>query len=350
MPVFNAAAFVGEAVESVLRQTLAEIELIAVDDGSTDDSVAILQGYERSDPRVRVLGVGEHRGISRVLNVGWREARAPYIARLDADDVALPDRLVQQARFLDDEESVAVLGTATIIIDSNGRRGATTVHPTSPAAIRVTLRRRNCLAHPSVMVRRSALEQVGGYRFDHIEDYDLWLRLSESLDLANLREPLVLCRQHAGQVSFTTLEEQVRRQLIVRNAARARRSGLPDPLAGVTELDASAAERVGVDQRELRKAIEWEWLARAATIAEDSDEAVEGLIDDAVKRLGPRGRRAFFAACELKRADTLAASGRPAAGAAQVGAAVVRSPSYSAQRLSVWIGDRARRHLAERRS
>ncbi len=237
MPVFNGADYLAEAIESIFAQTLADWELVAVDDGSRDASRELLEDFAARDPRVRILASDVNTGIAAARNRGWRAARSEYIACLDADDVALPARFSQEVAFLDTHPTVAAVGGAAIRVDQNGQRLATVTCPTTSRAIRATLSRHNCIINPSVMLRRSALEEVGGYRFDHIEDYDLWLRLSERHDLGNLAEPMILYRLHSNQVSVRFLVEQTRRSLIVQAAARERRHGKEDPLREDDELD-----------------------------------------------------------------------------------------------------------------
>ena len=118
MPVRDGERFLVEAVESVLEQTERDLELIVVDDGSTDSTPRLLAGV--SDPRLRVL-TQEPRGLAPALNVGCSEASAPVIARMDADDVALPDRLERQLAFLDAEPEVALLGGGIVLVDEQGR-------------------------------------------------------------------------------------------------------------------------------------------------------------------------------------------------------------------------------------
>src|SRR6478672_8128862 len=142
MPVRDGEAYLEEAVASVLGQTLEDLELIVVDDGSTDSSGEILERLAAADPRVHILTGSTRSGISAALNRGWREARGGYIARLDADDVALPGRLERQVRFLDEHPAVAVVGSAAILIDPDGRELGTARVPTDCKSIRSTLQRR----------------------------------------------------------------------------------------------------------------------------------------------------------------------------------------------------------------
>ena len=291
-----------------------------------------------------------HQGISNALNRGWRTARAAYVARLDADDIALPDRLARQAAFLDVNPSVAVVGGAAITIGPDGRRGVLMRYPTSSRAIHKTLLRQNCLAHPAVMIRRSALQEVGGYRIDHVEDYDLWLRFAERFDLANLADPVILYRQHPAQVSLSLLEEQVRRRLLVQASARARRAGKQDPLDDLSEAREAALETARQRSSTQDKAIEAEWLARAGSLAGVLDDEAARLVARASEQLGHRAQRSFNAARELKSADTLLANGRPFAGASRALVAFLHEPRYTARRLGSWLAEFSRSRLPARRS
>ncbi len=345
IPVFNGETYLAEAVESVLTQTLEELELVAVDDCSRDGSRAILEGFARADPRVRLLANEKNLGISAALNRGWRAARAPYIARLDADDVSLPDRLARQVDFLDAHPSVAVVGGAAVIIDVNGRRTSTMRFPTASRTIRSTLLRHNCLAHPSVTLRRAALEEVGGYRLANVEDYDLWLRISERFDLANLSDPVILYRVHPGQLSFLVLEERVRQALAVRAAARIRLASGDDPLADANELTPAIIGRLSIDEAELARALQHELLAWATVLADlNHREEADDLVAQASRLLRRPAQSAFAAARELRRAETLLGDGRPLAAVAHGLRAFGLEPKYAFSRLKAWLSDRLRGH------
>ena len=340
MPAFNAEAYLAEAIESVLRQTMGDLEIVVVDDGSIDNSRAIVERFREADPRVRLVVHERNLGISAALNRGWQAARSPLIARLDADDAALPDRLERQSAFLDAHPSVAVVGGAAHVVDGAGKRISTMRFPTESAVIHATLRRHNCLAHPTVMLRRSVLEDVGGYRFDHSEDYDLWLRLAERFDLANLAEPLILYRVHGSQLSLLDLEDRVKGALAVRAAAKIRRANGTDPLAGEAELTEELFERLGVKDQDLSRALEHE-LVSWANMLGDLGQPAEALklVDQAARRFGPRARRAFAAARELQAAEALLGSGRPLAGSWRVLLAFRREPRYASDRLRAWLAD-----------
>ena len=230
LPVRDAAPYLGAALDSLRRQTLADFEVVAIDDGSTDGSAEILQRCAAADGRVRV-----HRqapsGLVAALNRGLDLATGRFLARMDADDIAWPERFAAQAMFLDGHASVALVGGAHQEIDPAGRPGAIHRPPTHPAAIRAELPVRNCIAHPTVMARRAALAAAGGYRaaFLAAEDYDLWLRLSETTDLANLPEVVLSHRLHAATVSIDRVAQQILSEFAAREAARRRRRGDADP-------------------------------------------------------------------------------------------------------------------------
>jgi hypothetical protein len=342
MPVYNGEPYLAEAIDSVLAQTLPDFELIAVDDASQDGSRAVLERFARADSRIRFVVNDRNLGTSGALNRGWQLARSPYIARMDADDVALPGRLARQVDFLDTRPPVAAVGGTAIMIDGNGRRVSCKPSPTSHRAIRSTLLRHNCLSHPSMTIRRSALEAVGGYRFRcAAEDYDLWLRLSERFQLATVPEPVILHRVHLGQVSVRSLEKVVTDGLLVRAAAHARLAGEGDPLVGVHDLTPDLVRELGVDETELRSAVEREAIVRAAILADlGHDEQARQLVEDATRRLGPRAGTAFDATRALLRADALLRSRRPIAAVAHVLVAFKRDARHALSLLMEWLGPR----------
>lgn len=339
IPVYNGEAYLAEAIESVLGQTLHELELVVVDDGSQDGTHTILDRFARADPRVRIVLNERNLGISGARNRGWQVAEARYVAVLDADDVALPDRLSRQAEFLDAHPSVAAVGGSAIAIDATGRRMSTRRFPTKPRVIHETLMRHNCLGHSAMTMRRSALECVGGYRLRTTVDYDLWLRLSERFELANLVEPVVLVRLHLYQHSVAMLEHQTKTALAVRAAARARRAGGVDPLAGID--DSEIFNRLEIDQVALRRTLARELIAQAAILADlGHQEQAEDLVDQASQRIGGRAPRAFEATKELKQAETLLQNRRQAAAASHALRAFRREPRYALSLLTKWLGTR----------
>jgi hypothetical protein len=227
MSVHNGEQFLPEALDSILRQTFADFELLAFDDCSTDGSLAILQSYARADARVHVVENQRNLGLTKTLNTGLAMARAPYVARMDADDVSLPLRFAKQIEFLESNPQVEVVGTWADVIDGAGRHVETMQPPGTNAQIQKQLLVSNCLVHPSVMFRTAAVRAVGGYseQLRYSQDYELWLRLAERCELENLQQVLLKYRVHAGQVSIDKLRDQWRLAEACRTKAVTRRAG-----------------------------------------------------------------------------------------------------------------------------
>jgi glycosyltransferase involved in cell wall biosynthesis len=215
MAVFDGGSWVGAALDSLLGQTLADFEVIVIDDGSTDTTPDVLASLR--DPRLRIERRAR-RGLTLSLNRALELARAPLIARLDADDLALPERLARQRQFLETNPDVGLLGTGAREVDAAGREVAIVRPPVDDAAIRRALIRANPIVHSSVVMRRAALERVGGYdpSFSVAQDYDLWMRLARITRLANLPEPLVIRRLAVGRVSAVREDDRLRAEARVR--------------------------------------------------------------------------------------------------------------------------------------
>jgi hypothetical protein len=200
--VYNAEAFLIEALESVLAQSFDDLELVVVDDGSSDSSAELLRQIR--DPRMRLLTNSRNIGFAGSLNRGFDAAQGSYIARLDADDVCVRDRLRQQVDYLDAHQSVAILGTAARVV-GEGLVGAVVWSvPESPLAVRFAALLRSPFLHPSGMIRRTAFkpgELVYDARFAPAEDYELWSRALRSANGANLSQPLITYRLHGAQMT-----------------------------------------------------------------------------------------------------------------------------------------------------
>jgi hypothetical protein len=305
LPVRDAERYVRDAVESVLAQSLGEFELIAVDDGSTDGSLDVLRSFD--DPRVRVLERGAA-GLTATLRAGCAAATGEYIARMDADDVALPGRLAAQVRALDADPGLAVCGGAVVMLDEHGARGSIVRFPEADGAIRRALPHYNCFAHPAVTMRRSAYEAVGGYRLVNGEDYDLWLRLAEGFRLANLADPVLLYRHHPAQYSVERLDDQAVGVLAAQYAARLRAQGREDPLgdAGALTADVLAALRLAPEVvREAQAAHHLRWAALLEQLG--SRAAAEQLFAEAERRAPGQ----FAVRRSLARAQAALAARRP---------------------------------------
>ena len=212
MSVYNGERYVREAVESMLNQTFTDYEFIIVDDGSTDSTWQILQGYAASEPRVVLVRNETNVGLTGSLNKGLDLARGEYIARMDADDVSLPHRLAAQVAFLDGSPEVGVVGSAVQVIDANGSPGDVWRYPTTHALILWSLCFHAGIAHPAAVFRKGVVERVGGYdeRFAQAQDRDLWQRLSSVARLANLPDVYLLHRKHPDTVSCRRTDMQAR--------------------------------------------------------------------------------------------------------------------------------------------
>lgn len=230
MTVHNGEPWTAEAVDSVLGQTFGDFELVVVDDGSTDATPDVLHRYR--DPRLRVVR-HSRAGQTRALNRALRLSVAPLVARMDADDVALPLRLERQAAFLAAHPAVGLMATAGHEISPAGTIVRTLTPPTDDRAIRRALRRHNPFLHTSVMFRRELLDLTGAYdeRLRVAQDYDLWLRMSRRTRLAALAEPLVLRRLTPGQASSAGDTTRIRDEVVAK--LRALRSGTSPPWAAV---------------------------------------------------------------------------------------------------------------------
>jgi len=240
MSVYNGERFLAAAIDSVLGQTFGDFEFLIVDDGSSDATASILRDYERADPRVRAI-VRENRGLVSSLNEMLALARAPVIARMDADDICRPDRFARQLAFLAEHPDHGVVGSWSEDMGEHGeplfRDGCD--HPlTHEAMLEAIVAGRHVICHPAAMFRRDVVLSVGGYHgaFRHCEDYDLWLRLASVTRLANLPERLVRYRRYDGQVSARHATEQQIGTAVAQLAWREREAGRPDPTATLERL------------------------------------------------------------------------------------------------------------------
>jgi glycosyltransferase involved in cell wall biosynthesis len=232
LPIFNSERYLSEAVDSILAQTFEDFELLLFDDGSTDGSSKIAQEAAARDTRV-ILVRGDHRGYVSWLNTGVEMAKAEFIARMDADDIASHDRFERQVEFLEKHPECCVVGTRAIRIDPDGSPISPWRVPEDHVEIdgRHIQGRPGAIIHPSVMMRKRALSGVGGYRaqYEPAEDYDLFLRLAEVGRVANLGEPLLRYRIHEKCVTFARAEAQSRwtRQALADAWVRRGKTGSP---------------------------------------------------------------------------------------------------------------------------
>ena len=207
LPVRNAAPYLRQALGSLRDQTYRRFTVLAIDDGSTDASPEILRSF--GDARVRVIARGR-RGLVATLNEGLELSETTYVARMDADDRSLPQRIEKQVRAFDDDPALTMVGTRMTVIDAAGRALASPAALESDSAIRRALPVTNCFVHGSVMFRRDEARQAGGYRDSAhlVEDYDLWSRIAERGKLANLPDALYEWRSNPAGVSRARRADQ----------------------------------------------------------------------------------------------------------------------------------------------
>jgi hypothetical protein len=207
MAVHNGEEHLRPAIQSLLRQTLTEFELIIINDGSTDNSLSILGELQKVDPRIRVIQNEHNIGLAASLNRGLAAASTEIIARADADDVYHPDRLERQFAFMTKEPHLTVVGTAVSFINAAGDPLNTKIDstfPVSDSSVRLHSLLGCCLWHTTVMFRKAAIQAAGGYSPEFRggpEDYDLWAKLLPDHQLVNLPDVLAQVRLHTASVT-----------------------------------------------------------------------------------------------------------------------------------------------------
>ena len=211
MPVFNGMPFLEAAVRSILEQTFRDFEFIIINDGSTDNTGAVLEALAARDDRIRLIHQ-QNRGVSAASNRGIDTARGKYIALMDADDISLPLRFEKQVAVLEKNPHIGVLGTQVKHIDTEGKPyDMEWPLPISPGLTAWQTLFRCSIANPSVLMRRSTLLDVGGYREacgSHSQDYDLWTRLVRKAGLTNLPDTLLYFRRHGENLTILEADQQ----------------------------------------------------------------------------------------------------------------------------------------------
>ncbi|MCO5947664.1 glycosyltransferase family 2 protein [Mucilaginibacter flavidus] len=206
MPVYNCEQFIGNAVESILKQTLNDFELIIIDDFSNDQTVVIVESY--NDCRIRIFKKSENTGYIASLNRGLEMAQGKYIARMDGDDISDLKRFEKQVYYLDNNPDIAGCGTWYRILGTD----RIIKNPVAPDDVKIALLDYCALGHPTVMIREQFLKK-GKFAYDPsfypAEDYELWTRIVASGKLSNIPEVLLSYRMHPNQVSATAQQIQV---------------------------------------------------------------------------------------------------------------------------------------------
>ena len=207
MPVYNGAKYLNEAIDSILNQTYSDFEFLIIDDGSTDQSIDLIKTYD--DPRIRLIMNKKNIGQSATLNKGLDLAKGEYIARMDQDDISIPERIKKQLKFMENNSNVDVCGSWLQLF---GKYNGINELPIDSEKIKVNLLTNQNLAHPTVMIRKSTLVK---YDFNYnpnysiAQDYDLWIRMSEYCTFFNIPEPLVKYRIHENQNSKIAADRSI---------------------------------------------------------------------------------------------------------------------------------------------
>lgn len=222
MPVYNAENFLVEAIESILFQTYKNFEFIIVDDASTDNSSAIIKRYKKMYPsKIKIIRLKENRnnGGDRCANIGYQIAQGDYIARMDADDIAHPDRLTKQIKYMESHKEVILLGTQAYVIDKTGNITGEKLEPTKHEEILKSYFIYHPIIHPTAMIRKSMLpKRKALYQIKYNANNDLltFFELLSYGKFANLSEKLLFYRIHGKNDSLTKPKERFLNTLKIR--------------------------------------------------------------------------------------------------------------------------------------
>ncbi len=234
MSVYNGEKYLREAIDSILCQTFKNFEFLIIDDGSTDSSAEIIRSY--TDPRIRLIQNEKNIGLTRSLNKGLKLAKGEYIARMDADDISLPERLEKQVVFLNQNKCVGLVGTYYVMVNERGKEIHTMNSHFEGKDLKEKLLELNPFGHGSVMFRAECIEQVGPYRqqFKSAQDRDFWLRISEVYNVANIPEILYKWRFNSKSISVVGKIQQSKYASLAVELAKERRQFGKDKLQKAT--------------------------------------------------------------------------------------------------------------------
>lgn len=188
MPIYNAERYLTQAIDSILSQTLENFELILINDASTDKTLQIINKFKKKDKRIRIINNKKNLQMAESLNLAIDQADSDIIARMDQDDISLPNRLKVQYAFMQSHPNVAIVGNDVLIINENGKVISKRTYPTVSNHLKETMFRYSAFAHPTVMFRKHAFQKVKGYdpKKHPCEDIDLWFRLGRESQFASI--------------------------------------------------------------------------------------------------------------------------------------------------------------------
>ena len=217
MSVYNGERYLSQAIESILNQTLADFEFIIVNDASTDSSLKIIQSYD--DERVKIISNEKNIGLTKSLNKAIEQAQGGFIARQDADDISLPNRLEEQLIYFEQHPEIALLGTSIYIIDEKGKILGKRDIPADPSK---NFFKGSWFAHGSTMFKNEVVHALGRYNelFRYCQDYELWLRIAKDYQVRGLAQRLYKLRFHDENVQFKKRDEAALYHLLALRLAR----------------------------------------------------------------------------------------------------------------------------------
>jgi len=220
MSVYNGEKYLREAIDSILKQTFKDFEFLIINDGSTDSTAEILKSYQ--DPRIKIINNEKNVGLTKSLNEGLKLAKGEYIARMDADDISMPERLQKQVNILERKPDLGVVGTWCYIIDEKDNIKYEVKDDRNPVILRWKLLFDNVFVHSSVMMRKKAYEDNGGYNLEleASQDYDLWSRIAKEWQIGLV--PRILCHwrertEHSITIEKNKTQKVMARKVSVRN-------------------------------------------------------------------------------------------------------------------------------------
>ncbi len=225
MSVYNGVRHVKEAINSVLQQTFTDFEFLIIDDASRDDTASLLEEYKNRDGRIKIITNQHNIGLTKSLNKGIKESRGAYIARLDADDICLPERFAKQVSFMENHPVCGMTSVWAEIIDDSGNYKRTIKYPTENNKLKKALIHYNPFFHSGLLVRKSVFDTVGLYDEDwkFAQDYELYFRISKKFDIANIPEVLLKYRESARSVTGSKNRKQI--SFVLRAKRKAIRDG-----------------------------------------------------------------------------------------------------------------------------
>jgi glycosyltransferase involved in cell wall biosynthesis len=343
MSVYNGEAFLAKSVESILNQTFGDFEFIIINDGSTDKTAEILSEYVKRDQRVRVFPQ-QNRGRAESLNRGIQLAKADLIARMDADDVSLPNRFIEQLKFMNAHPEVGLLGAAIEWVTPEGPRLLVEHLPIEDGALRATMLRSNPFRHPTIMMRKDIVLSLGGYRkvLLDADDYDLWLRMAERTQLANLAHALVLYRVHPNQASVKNMRHQILCCSVARAAASLRARRIPDPLWNAEKITPDFALKLGVTADQIRRNESMMCLHWIQLLSNTRADWILPIVQRLLELRPSPAERRLAARVLLQAAGTYLRHGRLTTAFAAAGRGILAQPLEAFRMMGMTISRRAR--------